>query len=364
MIYEKIIRPILFKTDPEWIHNFVISGLSIVSSLPLVSNVIAKYFNVNDSSLITSVGKVKLNNPVGLAAGFDKNVTAPLAYNMLGFGYAELGSVTYSGQPGNPKPRLWRLPKDQSLIVYYGLYNIGAKNILEKMKKLKARKIPLGISIAPTTGLILSEMTADYLRSFEILYPYADFITLNVSCPNVAGCDLFAQISFIRELVSAINDFKKSKNIDLDIFVKIGPDMDNEQYDEILDICVANNVTAIIATNLIKKRESIKSLSEPKILSHPGGISGRLLRERSNEVIKHLYARANGRLKIIGLGGVFSAQDAYDKIKCGASAIQLITGFIYNGPWAMKNINKGLVELLKKDGYKNISEAVGRSVVK
>jgi len=364
MLYEKFFRPILFKTDPEWIHNFVIFGLSLISRIPVVSNIIAKYFNVNDSSLVTSIGKVKLNNPVGLAAGFDKNIIAPLSYNMLGFGWVEFGSVTFSGQPGNPKPRLWRLPKDSSLIVYYGLYNIGAQKVLEKIKKIKDYKIPFGISIAPTTGLEISEMTVDYLRSFEILYPHVDFITLNVSCPNVAGCDLFVQISFIRELTTAVNNFKKAHNSDLDIFVKIGPDMNNEQYDEIVDICLANNVTAIIATNLIKKRENVESLSSPEIMSHPGGISGKLLKERSNEVIRHLYVRANGRLKIIGLGGIFSAQDAYDKIKCGASAIQLITGFIYNGPWTMKNINKGLVELLKKDGYKNISEAVGKDFSK
>lgn len=360
MFYQKILRPILFKTDPEKIHHFVIGGLSLVSRIKPLVLLVRNYLNVTDSSLVVKIGSLHFSNPVGLAAGFDKNITAPLAYSMLGFGYAELGSVTLKAQPGNPKPRLWRIPKDKGLIVYYGLANCGAESVAQKMKKIKDHSIPLGLSIAPTTGLTIADMAVDYAHSFEKLIPSADYITLNVSCPNVANCDVFAQVSFIKELTEKINILKNKLNSTIDVFVKIGPDMTMEQYDEIVDICIQNNITAIISTNLIKNRSSIIPISSVDELNHPGGISGKLVGEKNLEIIKHLYRRANGKVKIIGVGGIFSAQDAYEKIKAGASAVQLITGFIYNGPFAVRDINKGLVELLKKDGYKNIGEAVGK----
>lgn len=360
MIYKKIIRPIFFQFDPEDVHHFVIEAMRIFSELPLVFDVIKKFTNINNPILNTKIGNVNLSNPIGLSAGFDKNIVAPLAYEMLGFGFSELGSVTYSAQNGNARPRLWRIPKDKGLIVFYGLCNIGALAVAEKLSKLKNKKHPIGVSIAPTTGLKLEEMAADYLKSFELLAPHADFITLNVSCPNVASCDIFSQVGFIRELTKIINDFKKEKKYSADLFLKIGPDMSADQYKEIVEICVVNGIAAIVATNLIKKRESIKEKnSTTEDLNHPGGISGGLLTDKSNEVIKILYRAAAGRLKIVGVGGIFSAQDAYEKIKAGASALELITGFIYGGPLTIMSINKDLVQLLKRDGYGSISEAVG-----
>ncbi len=362
MFYEKIIRPILFKTDPEKIHHFVIGGLSAVSNIFPVYKIIKNYLNVSDTVLHTQIGKISLNNPVGLAAGFDKNITAPLAYSMLGFGFAELGSITNKKQPGNPKPRLWRIPKDKGLIVYYGLSNCGVDLVVEKIKKIKNHFIPLGLSIASTTGLAITEMTDDYVNSFEKLFSLADYITLNVSCPNVANCDLFAQVSFIKELTEKINNLKNKLNSKIDIFIKVGPDMTTDQYDEIVDICIQNNITAIISTNLIKNRSSITPVSSAQELNHPGGISGKLVGDKNLDIIKHLYKRANGKVKIIGVGGIFSAQDVYDKIKAGASAVQMITGFIYGGPLAIRNINLGLVKLLRQDGFKSIEEAVGKNI--
>ncbi len=248
----------------------------------------------------------------------------------------------------------------KGLIVYYGLANCGVEKVIAKMKKLKVRSIPLGLSIAPTTGLSITEMAEDYAKSFERVIHYADFITLNVSCPNVANCDMFAQVSFIKELTDKINNLKNKLNSTVDILIKIGPDMTMDQYDEVVDICIQNNITAIISTNLVKNRANIKSMSTVEELNHPGGISGKLVDEKNLDIIKHLYRRANGKVKIIGVGGIFTAQDAYKKIKAGASALQLVTGFIYGGPMTIKNINNGLVELLKKDGYKDISEAVGK----
>ena len=360
MFYQKIIRPILFKIYPERIHHIVIAILSVISSLPIIYSLIRRKLFISEPILQTKIGNLFFKNPIGLAAGFDKDITAPLAYPMLGFGYTELGSVTYSAQAGNPKPRLWRIPADSGLIVYYGLCNRGVLAAIKQLKKIKTHLVPYGLSIAPTTGLKLEEMADDYLKSFVLLAPLADYITLNVSCPNVANNDLFSQISFIRELTHKVDEFKKANNLAVDIFLKIGPDMEKEQYEEIVEICVSSGITAIIATNLIKKRDQIRANSAVEKLNHPGGISGKLLAQKSNEVIKILYRAARGRLKIIGVGGVFCAADAYGKIKSGASAIQLITGFIYGGPLTIRQINLELAKLLQADGFRNVDEAVGK----
>jgi len=340
----------------------VMGALSLVSRINFFNFIIKSNLKVVDSSLIVKIGELTFANPVGLAAGFDKNISAPLAYSMLGFGFAELGSLTYEPQTGNKKPRLWRLPKDKSLIVYYGLANKGIKSAVDKIKNFKTSNFPFGVSIAPTTGLSIDQMSDDYLRSFEAIFPYADYVTLNVSCPNVANCDLFTQVDFIKDLIKKVNNLKNKLNSTVDIFLKIGPDMTILQYDEIVDSCIESGISAMIVTNLIKDRTNLKSASLSQDLNHPGGISGYLLKNKSTEIIKHIYKRSNGRLKIIGVGGVFNAKDAYEKIRSGASAVQLITGFIYNGPAAIANINRGLVDLLKKDNFKNISEAVGVDV--
>lgn len=356
MLYKKIIRPILFKTDPEKIHHLVIHMLMVVSSFSPFYNIIKKFLFVDDPRLHVKIGNLELKNPVGLSAGFDKNITAPLAYPMLGFGFVELGSITNSAQPGNPKPRLWRLPQDSGLIVYYGLSNCGSVEAAKRIKtKLQKRDIPFGVSIAVTTGLSEKEMADDYVRSFLDLYDLADYITLNVSCPNVAKCDVFAQVSFIEELLQKIMNIVSAqggpvfsgKKIKKDIFIKIGPDMSYEDLDKVIDLCLKYEITGIVATNLIKNRSWVKKFkSSTEQLNHPGGISGKHLQDRSNKIISHIRERAGDKLKIIGVGGIFTAEDAYDKMKAGADALQMITGFIYGGPFTIRKINKGLLKIL------------------
>lgn len=316
---------------------------------------------MRDESLKTRIGNLEFLNPVGLAAGFDKFITAPQAYSMFGFGFAELGSITCSPLSGNPKPRLWRIPDDEGLIVYHGLANGGSEHALNKMSVLGKHNIPLGISIAPTTGLELKDMSGDYLKTFLRLHSYADYITLNVSCPNVASCEKFAQVSFIKELAEKMRKLTKERGIKKDIFIKIGPEFNDDDLERIVECCVSNEITGIIAINLIKDRNIITPKSSVEKMNHPGGLSGGLLRKKSNEVIKKIYCLAGDKLKIIGLGGIFTAEDAYEKIKCGASIVQIITGWIYGGPFQAKKINLGLANLIKKDGYKNITEAVGSS---
>ncbi|MFA7314816.1 MAG: quinone-dependent dihydroorotate dehydrogenase [Candidatus Magasanikbacteria bacterium] len=358
MLYRKIIRPILFKTDPEKVHHFVIRLLGAISVLRPFYFLIKKFLFVDDPRLHVQIGNLKLKNPVGLSAGFDKDIIAPLAYPMLGFGFAELGSITNSAQPGNPKPRLWRIPDDKGLIVYYGLCNCGSLETARRIKKkLVKRDIPYGVSIAVTTGLKADEMADDYVKSFLDLYELADYITLNVSCPNVASCDVFAQVSFIKELLEKINKIVKERNISKDIFVKIGPDMSYTDLDKIIDLCLEYKITGIIATNLIKNRSWVQKFKSSKEkLNHPGGISGKHLQQRTNNIIHHISERSKGQLKIIGVGGIFTAQDVYDKLKAGACAVQMITGFIYGGPFTIRKINKDLIKILDREGVNSLGD--------
>jgi len=362
MFYTHVVRPILFKTDPEWIHRAVVGGLNLVSRLWPINFFIQKFCLIHDPRLQVRLGQLSLPNPVGLPAGFDKYIEAPYAHAMIGFGFAELGSITFGEQPGNPKPRLWRIPKDKGFIVYYGLSNCGAEKSKARLEKITRRPVPLGISIAPTTGLAINEMAEDYIKSLLLLNSYADYLVLNISCPNVATCDVFSQIAFIKELITKTAAVVKAKQISKDIFVKIGPDMNMEELDQIIDACVASKLTGIIATNLIKKREGVVSKSSAEEMNHPGGLSGKLVEEKSNAIIRHIYERAGDKLKIIGVGGIFSAQDAYKKIKLGATAVQVFTGWIYNGPLAVRQINLGLLRLLERDGLSNITAAVGCDV--
>lgn len=361
MIYEKILRPILFLlTDPENIHHWVVKGLGFVSRQWPLYNLYHYFLAPHDPRLATKIGNLELKGPVGLAAGFDREFEAPLAYAMLGFGFAEFGSVSYAAQGGNPRPRLWRIPKDKGLIVYYGLENKGAAYLATIMSKLSSHPIPYGVSITPTNGTSVENASENYIQSLLEVHKYADYITLNLGCPSVASCSSFSQIYFVEELIGTIARILREHNIKKDIFLKIGPEYKTEELNQIVASCLQHNITGIIATNLLRDRDALPFKSSPEALGHPGGISGLMLQRQSDATIKQLYKESQGRLKIIGVGGVFTAEDAYRKIRLGASALQIFTGFIYGGPLIIKKINDGLIKLLEHDGFQDISDAVGR----
>ncbi|PIT87916.1 MAG: hypothetical protein COU31_00320 [Candidatus Magasanikbacteria bacterium CG10_big_fil_rev_8_21_14_0_10_40_10] len=350
MFYKKIIRPIFFKFDPELIHDLALFFLKITSRITPLRRLIQKICLVDDERLATRIGKITLPNPIGLAAGFDKNITAPLAYKMLGFGWVEFGSITYEPQSGNPRPRLWRLPADKSLIVNYGLSNCGAIEARKRLEKIPNWARPFGVSIAPSNSASIQSMADDYLKSFLLLAPVADYITLNVSCPNVAKRDCFTQVSFIEELLTKISQIAKEKDIDKDIFLKIGPDLPKDELDKIVDLCIKYQLAGMVAVNLVKDRSGLPTIkSRIDQMNHPGGISGRLTAPISNQVIQHIRKRAQQRLKIIGAGGVFDADDYFDKIKAGADCVQMMTGWIYQGPMAVKKINYRQSALKQKE---------------
>ena len=359
MIYEKLLRPVLFRFDPEWIHHQTVNVFAAVSGNNFIRSSLRRHFFVADESLKVKIGLLVFENPVGLSAGFDKYIEAPLAYGMMGFGFAELGSITSGPLAGNPRPRLWRIPEDKGLIIYYGLANCGAEEAEKRSRQLAGRTCPLGLSIAPTTGLAITDMAEDYLKTFLRMNPFYDYVTFNVSCPNVAGCESFAQLSFVKELLVRIKETVEKEKISKDIFIKIGPHFSEGELAEIVAAAIAAGITGIVATNLVKNRNGVVFKSNKKQTDHPGGVSGALLKDASNRTVGSLYKLSQGKLKIIGVGGIFTARDAYEKIRCGASALQMFTGWVYGGPYAVKKINLGLLGLLKKDGFTSISDAVG-----
>jgi dihydroorotate dehydrogenase len=304
-------------------------------------------------------------NPVGLAAGFDKNAEAPKMISSFGFGFIEIGAITAQAQPGNPKPRLYRLPEDDALINRLGFNNEGAEAIALKLDRLRARggrpKIPLGINIGRTKIVETNDAVADFLSCFERLFHHGDFFTLNVSSPNTPNLRDLQEKSLLHDLVSAVQEKNRqlAAHAGIDpkpVFVKIAPDMDFAQVDEIIDVIEAVKLTGIVATNATAfMRENLRSPHG----SEPGGLSGRPITAMVTSFIAHIYEVTRGRLPVIGVGGIFTAQDAYEKIKAGASAVQIYTSWIYEGPAAVKGINKGLLRLIERDGLKQISQAVG-----
>ncbi|OGY94636.1 MAG: dihydroorotate dehydrogenase (quinone) [Candidatus Komeilibacteria bacterium RIFOXYC1_FULL_37_11] len=351
MFYQRVIRPILFLIDPEKIHNFTIWGLSFFSKYKLLNVLLKAKLNYTSPRLRQRLCGLNFKNPIGLAAGLDKNGQAINTWSAMGFAWAEIGSITYQAQSGNKKPRLWRLPQDKGLVVYYGLYNQGAHKIVEQLKKKTGL---ISASIAKSNDIALEQAADDYQATFEVVSPYADIITINLSCPNVdnfTGLQSKKLLEPILERVQSINKQQKP------IWLKIGQDLSKAELDDIIYLSKKYHIDAIIACNLAKDRGSLdlKSLHRDK----PGGISGEKIRDRVDKIIAYLYQNSEGQYKIIGTGGIFSGYDAYKKIKAGANLVQLITGLIYNGPMTINIINRQLENLLANDNFKHISEAVG-----
>jgi dihydroorotate dehydrogenase len=362
MLYKSVIRPLLFRKDPEESHEMILRLLAKAEGL---AGMLEAFYTIDDARLNVKLGPLTFPNPVGLAGGFDKNALAPRTIASFGFGFMEIGAITAQAQPGNPKPRLYRLPEDEALINRFGFNNLGAVAIAAKLDAMRARgglpKIPLGMNIGRTKIVDTKDAVADFLACFERLYPYGDFFTLNVSSPNTPHLRDLQEKSLLRDLLSAVQQKNRGLAIGAKleskpVFVKIAPDMEFSQVDEIIDVVTSAQVTGIVATNATAfMRENLKSRHGPE----PGGLSGRPITAKVTNFVSHIYKQTGGRLPIVGVGGIFNSEDAYDKIRAGASAVQIYTGWIYEGPGAVKRINLGLRRMLERDGLKHISDAVG-----
>ncbi len=334
--------------------------MTIVGKI-LGSNILSRaitsfFFNSPEQKILNQkIHGIHFKNPIGLSAGFDKNAELTVIIPEVGFGFEEVGSITGEPCEGNAKPRLWRLKKSQALVVYYGLKNDGAEKISTRLAQ-KRFKIPIGINIAKTNCQACADTDtgiADYVKSYRKFLHIGDYFTINISCPNAFGGEPFHDGEKLNKLLAAMKKYPTKKPV----FIKISPDLSETQVDEILKISKKHHVSGFICTNLTKKRENLKILD--KQVPENGGISGKAVENSANKMIATIYKKTKGKYTIIGCGGVFSAEDAYKKIRLGASLIELITGMIFQGPQLISEINLGLAELLKKDGYKNINEAIG-----
>jgi len=342
-MYKLIIRPILFCFDPERVHHFTFSLIRFLNKLPVVSGLIRKMYAVEDARLEKKVFGLTFKNPVGLAAGFDKNA---VLYNELanfGFGFIEIGTLTPKGQTGNPKKRLFRLKEDQGIINRMGFNNEGVEAAIINLKKNKGNVI-IGGNIGKNTLTKPENYTQDYLECFQALHPYVDYFVLNVSCPNVGSHAKLNDKEYLEELIGAVQkantDFKSQKPV----LLKIAPDLNDNQLDEIIELVIKTKLDGVIASNTSIDRSDLKASSQQLEVIGNGGLSGLPIKDKSTRVIKYLSEKSGKAFPIIGVGGIHSATDALEKMKAGADLVQLYTGFIYEGPKLVKRINKALLK--------------------
>ncbi|PJE75880.1 quinone-dependent dihydroorotate dehydrogenase [Candidatus Uhrbacteria bacterium CG10_big_fil_rev_8_21_14_0_10_48_11] len=354
-LYAYIAKPIFFRFDPEVVHDGIIRVGKVLGRCSAFRFTTKILFSYKHKKLEQTILGIKFTNPVGLAAGFDKNGELTDLLPSVGFGFVEVGSVTGEPCAGNAKPRLWRLPKSKGLVVYYGLKNDGCERITKNLKQKKFT-IPTGVSIAKTNSpdtVDVSRGIADYTKAFVELKNVGAYATINISCPNAYGGEPFTDPNKLDSLLTSIDEIKITKPI----FLKLSADLTFAEVDAILETAKQHRVHGFICTNLTKNRAN-KTIIDANV-SQKGGIGGKPVQDLSTELVRYVYQRAQGNYVVIGCGGIFSAADAYEKIKAGASLVQVITGMIFEGPQLIGEINRGLVKLLKKDGFDTISEAVG-----
>nr|WP_321225606.1 quinone-dependent dihydroorotate dehydrogenase [uncultured Psychroserpens sp.] len=342
-MYKLLLRPLLFCFDPEKVHYFTFSLIRNVSKIPGFSALFRNLYLVEDKSLEREIFGLKFKNPVGLAAGFDKNA---VLYNELanfGFGFIEIGTVTPKGQVGNPKKRLFRLKDDQGIINRMGFNNEGLEIAISQLKKNKGKLI-IGGNIGKNTDTKPEDYTKDYLECFNGLHPYVDYFVLNVSCPNVGSHAKLNDKDYLLELISTVQKANKTFDTQKPILLKIAPDLNDQQLDEIVDIIAETSLDGVIASNTSIDRTGLKASNERLAEIGNGGLSGQPIKEKSTRVIKYLSEKSNKSFPIIGVGGIHSAEDALEKLEAGADLVQVYTGFIYEGPRLIKNINKALLK--------------------
>lgn len=337
-MYKSIIRPILFWFDPEKIHYFTFSALRFLNKIPGFPAIFRSLYEVKDTRLETEVFGLKFKNPVGLAAGFDKDAKLYKELSNLGFGSIEIGTLTPKGQEGNPKKRLFRLKEDSGIINRMGFNNGGVFEAVERLKKNNG--VLIGGNIGKNKLTSNEDATSDYEICFDALYDYVDYFVVNVSSPNTPNLRALQDKEPLTQLLQTLQNKNLAKPKQKPILLKIAPDLTDEQLLDIIDIVNETKIAGVIATNTTISREGLKSENKVEI----GGLSGKPLTKRSTEVIRFLSEKSNKSFPIIGVGGIHSAEDAIEKLEAGASLIQLYTGFIYEGPNLIKKINRKILE--------------------
>lgn len=337
-MYKAIIRPILFWFDPEKVHHFTFSLIRTISKLPGFKSLFKKLYLVEDKKLERELFGLTFKNPVGLAAGFDKDAKLFNELSNFGFGFIEIGTLTPKPQDGNPKKRLFRLKEDSAIINRMGFNNGGVEEAVERLKKNKG--VLIGGNIGKNKVTPNEDAVKDYEICFNALFDYVDYFVVNVSSPNTPNLRALQDKEPLTELLKALQVLNFQKPKSKPILLKIAPDLTNEQLDDIIDIVKTTKIDGVIATNTTISREGLQSKNKSEI----GGMSGKPLKSRSTEVIKYLSEKSDKAFPIIGVGGIHSAEDALEKIEAGADLVQLYTGFIYEGPKLITSINKALLQ--------------------
>ncbi len=348
-----MITKLLFRLfqDPEDAHKAAGWGLRFLG-LPLIRDIGLVCTYVHDARLQQVVFGLPFLSPVGLAGGFDKEGRLVQGLEALWFGFIEVGSVTRHAQPGNPRQRIFRLERDHAVINRMGMNNSGADEIAKRLQTTRNRA-PLGISLGKSKVTELHEAAGDYLYSFSKLYESGDYFAINVSSPNTPGLRKLQDKEALVGIVTVLNEYRDLQSVRKPLLVKVAPDLTDDALNEVIDVCTEHRIDGVIATNTTLSRDGLSVKSD-----ETGGMSGKPLRNRATEVVRHIHRRAPA-LPIIGVGGIFTAEDAYEKIRAGASLVQIYTGFIYGGPFTASRIARGLAKLLKRDGFAKLADAVG-----
>lgn len=381
--YRRLVRPVLFTNDAEEIHTWTLNGLAWLSRHSLACDAMESFLGA--SKLPVSLFGLNFPNPVGLAAGMDKNAEAVPAWAAMGFGFSELGGVTWHAQPGNPKPRIFRAISEEAIINRMGFNNEGATALAEKLSSWRDSGRwpghPVGINLGKSKITPLDQAAADYASSFQTLRDLADFFVVNVSSPNTPNLRQLQDKQALDEILAALQEVNGSRpskpatasqqrevtvhggpmtgSRPKPILVKVAPDLTFEALDEILQLVAPRQIAGIVATNTTITRPPVPDTAVQRIYAETGGLSGKPLRARSTEVIRHLFRQTRGALPIIGVGGISNASEAWDKISAGASLIQVYTGLVYEGPELPATIVRGLREYLSINGFARLSQAVG-----
>ncbi len=366
--YRNLLRPWLFSQDSEKIHNRTLRGLAVASRSKLACKALGSVFQ--PAELPVRLFGLKFPNPVGLAAGMDKAAAAVPVWASLGFGFSELGGVTWKAQPGNPAPRMFRAVAHGALVNRMGFNNPGAEAVAAKLAQWRARNRwpahPVGMNLGKSKDTPLEDAAEDYARSLCAVWPYADFFVVNVSSPNTPNLRDLQDREALDEILAALHEANQSMaqtcrpaHSIKPILVKVAPDLSFEALDEILELAKPREIAGIVATNTTILRPEAENERMKKIYEEAGGLSGKPLRTGSTEVIRHIYRQTRGELPIIGVGGIFDAADAWEKIIAGASLVQVYTGMVYEGPGIAGEIVEGLRRLIKSTGYASLAQAVG-----
>ena len=344
-MYKTLLRPIFFLFQPEAIHHIVFKLIKFFSAIPGVSQLLRSIYVIEDKRLERKLFGLTFPNPVGLAAGLDKNAELFDELGNLGFGFIEIGTLTPKAQPGNAKPRMFRLPEDEALINRMGFNNEGVEAAVERLKKRKT-KIIIGGNIGKNKITPNEEADSDYEKCFEALFDYVDYFAVNVSSPNTPNLRALQEKEPLTKLLKRLKKLNLQKKNPKPILLKIAPDLTNEQLDDIIEIIKATKIDGVIATNTTISRENLRTPNSRLQTIGAGGLSGKPLTNRSTEVVRYLSEKSNKAFPIIAVGGIHTAEDAIEKLNAGASLVQIYTGFIYEGPGIAKRINKKILKEL------------------